>query len=414
MLNSYVTGYIEGYYGRILHWSEREALINHLHGLGMNAYLYAPKEDPLHRQTWRIPYPQAWRRDFSALVAHGLKKKVDVVPGLAPGLSFDYLSDKDYRDLLKKFRDFVAMGCTTVALLMDDIPSSLPENCKGAFHSLGEAHALLLDRLQRDLEPNGASKEMKKGIGSSATAAKGGKPLIKGGAAIKLWFCPTVYTDQFAEGPVLKSPYLLDLAKGAPADIPIMWTGQKVVAEKLDRLSLEPLASLFPGKLLLWDNLYANDYCPSRLFLGPFLGRSRDLKKWTGGIMLNPTGLFKTDLFLLSLMGAHLNGEAPKVAWKKQLKLFGVPDEFHKVAAFFDGPYSHPGSQAWTRKAKGASDALFHLIWKWKSPLQSEWYPFLYMLDSDLKLLGKMGGGKDENWLRKKYPPILAHLLSRL
>jgi len=67
-----VWGYIEGYYGRLFGWPERRAMIGHLAagraGSGAVAsYLYAPKEDPLHRRDWRKPYPAAWRARFGEL-----------------------------------------------------------------------------------------------------------------------------------------------------------------------------------------------------------------------------------------------------------------------------------------------------------------------------------------------------------
>ena len=48
--------------------------------------------------------------------------------------------------------------------------------------------------------------------------------------------------------------------------------------------------------MIIWDNFYANDYCPRRLFLGPW--RAVNLPD----VMLNPTGMIETDLLLLDLM----------------------------------------------------------------------------------------------------------------
>ncbi|HKP98614.1 MAG TPA: beta-N-acetylglucosaminidase domain-containing protein, partial [Fibrobacteria bacterium] len=115
-----IWGYIEGYYGRIFDWDERTALVDHLAGKRFahacpGAYLYAPKEDSLHRRDWRIRYPSEWRRRFQDLALRGARRGVEVVPGMAPGLSFDYLAADDYRALLGKFRDFQKLGCRTLA-----------------------------------------------------------------------------------------------------------------------------------------------------------------------------------------------------------------------------------------------------------------------------------------------------------
>src|SRR4051812_26314670 len=96
-----VWGYIEGYYGRLFGWEERAALVDQLAsgsatGAGragsaaavQAAYLYAPKEDSLHRRDWRIRYPAEWRKHFRALAQRGARRGVEVIPGMAPGLSF--------------------------------------------------------------------------------------------------------------------------------------------------------------------------------------------------------------------------------------------------------------------------------------------------------------------------------------
>ena len=42
------SGYIEGYYGRLFDWPARHELVAVMASLGMNSYLYAPKDDALH------------------------------------------------------------------------------------------------------------------------------------------------------------------------------------------------------------------------------------------------------------------------------------------------------------------------------------------------------------------------------
>ena len=50
------TGYIEGYYGKLLNWEDRKLIINSLQKNNMNTYFYAPKEDMYHRLNWRKKY----------------------------------------------------------------------------------------------------------------------------------------------------------------------------------------------------------------------------------------------------------------------------------------------------------------------------------------------------------------------
>lgn len=386
-----VWGYIEGYYGRLFGFGERASLIDHIAKLKGNAYLYAPKEDALHRRDWRIAYPKPWRRSFGELAVHARRRGVDLVPGMAPGLSYDYLDPSDYRRLLGKLRAFQEMGCRTLALLMDDIPPVLPGNCQGRFRSLGEAHGLLLRKLCADL----------------AVPGRGGR-----GRDFRLWFCPTVYTDQFASGPVHEDPYLLDLAATMPGEVTLMWTGPRIISEKLGRAEIGSLARIFRGKVLIWDNLYANDYCPGKLFLGPYRGRPREIWKLTSGVLLNPTGLPATDRLLLDLLAANRRGVPAAKALDATLRKYEVPREFRVVSRFLGSPFfeAAPDDLA-PRRVAAYRKALKYLIWDWKGDLHQEWYSYLFMLDADLKATGEGADAPDEAWIRKRYSPLLANIL---
>ena len=63
------SGVVEGFYGRPWSWRKRHHLLATLAADGMTAYLYAPKNDPLHRDRWREPYPAADLDRFAALAA---------------------------------------------------------------------------------------------------------------------------------------------------------------------------------------------------------------------------------------------------------------------------------------------------------------------------------------------------------
>ena len=59
-----ITGYIEGYYGKLLSWENREFIIKSLFKNNMNTFFYAPKEDINHRLCWRKKYSKNWRLNF--------------------------------------------------------------------------------------------------------------------------------------------------------------------------------------------------------------------------------------------------------------------------------------------------------------------------------------------------------------
>ncbi len=385
---SHFTGYIEGYYGKLLTWTDRFQLLDALARLSLNTYLYAPKEDIYHRIEWRKPYPKAWKTEFQRFVTHARRKKIQVVPSIGPGLSFNYSSANDYRALLKKLATFVDSGATTLALLMDDIPPELPSSCQADFSSLGEAHGILLQNLLADLRANQSR-------------------------GVSLWFCPTVYTDQFIGETGDSQTYLHDLSSVMPKEITVLWTGPRVVSPVLNKKTLSEISKQFAGNLVIWDNYYANDYCPRRLFFGPFRGRNKSLFSLTRGLLLNPTGLPNTDIFLCHLLSGLVHGFSPSKAWSKTIGKIGYAKALQAISPFFDSPFAQipPLTRLHTDKLE---NALNTLIWQWKSSLQTEWYPYLFDFDTDLKFLKKQKTGPDSEWIHKKYPPVLARILEGL
>ena len=308
-------GYIEGYYGRELTWLQRLAILTHLSFQSMNTYIYAPKEDSFHRLLWQKPYPSSRQKIMKQFVNYGKRIGVEVILSIAPGLSFNYLSKDDYRLLMKKVSSFLKLEANTVALLMDDIPEDLPASCRSSFSSLGEAHGLLLRKLLADIR-----KENKNA---------------------NLWFCPTIYTDQFVRGSAAESKYIKDLAKTIPESVTILWTGPQVVSEKLNSKNLGSILKLFKGNVVIWDNFFANDYAPLRLFVGPYTGREKAILKNTRGVLINPTGLFHTDRFIISLFSDFLkNKKATVKSWNTVADEYSIPQPFRRAKKFFWSPWT--------------------------------------------------------------------------
>ncbi len=64
-----VRGTVEGFYGPPWTHEQRLAHLEFSARVGLNAYVYAPKHDPLHRQLWREPYGAGQLRQFAELVS---------------------------------------------------------------------------------------------------------------------------------------------------------------------------------------------------------------------------------------------------------------------------------------------------------------------------------------------------------
>ena len=89
-----------------------------------------------------------------------------------------------------------------------------------------------------------------------------------------LLFCPTEYCNAMAVPSVAGSVYLKTLGGELDQEIPVLWTGASIIAESITPDSLREATTVLKRKLILWDNLYANDYDSRRLYLGPYLGRA--------------------------------------------------------------------------------------------------------------------------------------------
>ena len=107
--------------------------------------------------------------------------------------------------------------------------------------------------------------------------------------------------------------------------------------------------------------------------------------------MLNPTGLIKTDLLILDIFAKSIIHKLSKKEWENILKIHGVPELFLKVKKFFLRPDFGLNPSAQSLKVKEEDiEVLDFLLWKWKSKLSREWYPYLFGLKQDLQINKKL------------------------
>lgn len=355
-------GYIEGYYGQLLGWQERAGLIDHLAALSFDSYLYAPKEDIHHRWQWRTPYPPEFLAHFREFAEHASAAGIYLMAGIAPGLNFDFIHpDSDTNALFAKAGQLVTAGADAIVLMFDDISDDISVLAEAGL-SEGECHARLASDLQAHL-----------------------------GCSVLL--VPRLYSDEISGD---HTAYADALNRTLNPDIAVMICGETIVAKEVN---LQGKAGILGNRLshprLIWDNLYCNDYCPRRLFLGPYQGRNSE-----DPVLLNGTGLYHTDRLLLSLM----TGAEPK----QILNNAGVPKAIERLLGFFHLPVF--SSQPLPRPDRGdipaCLEAIEILLWQWKSPLAREWYPYLFGLKQDLLLL--QGDMPDERLAKTQSPALFA------
>jgi hypothetical protein len=116
---------IEGFYGPPYRHAERLQILAFVAEHGLDTYLYAPKQDPYHRDEWRTPYPASEAADLAALITRGSELGVRVVLAIAPGGDYDG-SSADEQALRAKLDQLLDLGARDVCVLFDDVASSSP------------------------------------------------------------------------------------------------------------------------------------------------------------------------------------------------------------------------------------------------------------------------------------------------
>ena len=101
--NNFICGTLEGFYGRPWRTDQRLQLFQWMQDWdGMNAYMYAPKDDFYHRSKWRDLYPDDILSELKDLVQDCQQKDLDFIYALAPGLDITYSSESDWNSLKNK------------------------------------------------------------------------------------------------------------------------------------------------------------------------------------------------------------------------------------------------------------------------------------------------------------------------
>jgi hyaluronoglucosaminidase len=305
-----VRGVIEGFYGRPWAPDERLALVEFIARCHMNAYVYAPKSDPRHRDRWREPYDADELGHFSTLVERGRACGVRVGFAISPGLDVDYYDDADRAALVGKLQPMLDLGIDWVVLALDDIT---------ARPGLGRDQAALATMLLEALRTR------------------------HDGTRVSL--VPTEYVG------TRPTPYLCELAAHLPAEIEdVMWTGPTVCSPAIGPDDARAWRAALAGRRpLLWDNYPVNDGPMERsLHLGPYRGRPAALADELAGVLCNPMVQPWASQVPLATAAEYLadpDAYDPDAAWARALTDVGAnhaPPLRALAAACADGPLNPP------------------------------------------------------------------------
>ncbi|HXJ93488.1 MAG TPA: beta-N-acetylglucosaminidase domain-containing protein [Terriglobia bacterium] len=271
-----VRGIVEGFYGTPWSHLDRLDLLRFEGAHAMNAYYYAPKDDPYHREHWRDPYPADRMAQLGELVQAAHANFVDFCFAVSPGLSMVYSSEEDFGKLTGKLDDVGKLGVSCFALFLDDVPEELQNPADIArFKSLADAHTYIINKLYHHLVPLSPQNH--------------------------LVVTPTIYTNAFGH-----LDYLRELGAGVDPHVDLMWTGVKVVPPEITVAQAHEWGRMQHRPPLIWDNYPVNDYQRWRPFLGPLVGRDPHLNTAVRGLVSNPMNEAHASMIPLATIASYL------------------------------------------------------------------------------------------------------------
>ncbi|WP_030252209.1 beta-N-acetylglucosaminidase domain-containing protein, partial [Streptomyces sp. NRRL S-455] len=103
-------GTVEGFYGQPWTHAERLDQMDFYGDVKANTYVYAPKDDPYHRDKWRDPYPADKLAELGELVDRATANHVRFTFAVSPGESVCYSDPADREALKDKLQALYDLG----------------------------------------------------------------------------------------------------------------------------------------------------------------------------------------------------------------------------------------------------------------------------------------------------------------
>ncbi|KAG5831105.1 hypothetical protein ANANG_G00300320 [Anguilla anguilla] len=279
----FISGVVEGFYGRPWTMEQRKELFRRQQKWGLNTYLYAPKDDYKHRMFWREMYSVEEAEQLMTLIGAAKEHGIEFIYAISPGLDITFSNQKEVSTLKRKLDQVSHFGCRSFALLFDDIDHNMCPADKEVFSSFAHAQVSITNEIFQYL----------------------GEPET-------FLFCPTEYCGTFCYPNVSQSPYLRTVGEKLLPGIEVLWTGPKVVSKDITVESIEEVSKILKRAPVIWDNIHANDYDQKRLFLGPYKGRSTELIPRLKGVLTNPNCEFESNFVAIHTLAtwykSNMNG----------------------------------------------------------------------------------------------------------
>ena len=86
-----------------------------------------------------------------------------------------------------------------------------------------------------------------------------------------------------------------------------------MVSERITAVDIKAVSAVVQRKVTIWDNLHANDYDQTRVYLGPYSGHETALVQQLSGVLTNPNCEFHVNFIALHTLAqwAGCSSEQP-------------------------------------------------------------------------------------------------------
>ena len=298
-------GVVEGFYGTPWSHEKRLSMIEFMGAYKMNTYLFAPKDDPKHREQWRELYTEAEKAKLSELINASKNNSVNFVYAIAPGLDMDFGSgyQSDKAKLIEKCDSLYELGVRNFALLLDDLPERTAQTA--AYHA----------RLVNDFRNEFYEKH----------------------TDLAELIC--IFAEYYDDA--VTKEYTNAVAAGLNDKVTVMWTGSSL-ALKMSANDFEKANSIYRRKMLLWWNYPVNDYVDGYLFTDGVKNLSGNLRTGVSGFLSNPMNQAEASKIPLFTLADYLWNPSKYVykdSFKAAIKTLH-PDTYEAVLTLCENSYA--------------------------------------------------------------------------
>ena len=320
-------GVVEGFYGTP--WSHRDRLdmLKFCGEQGLNAYIYAPKNDPYHKDRWREPYPKSQQKKLAELVQTADKHHLELIFAISPGQDLHYDGPEgtaDRKIMLEKLEAMHNLGIRRFAIFFDDIKGMTEKSSVDAEDARNQAEFI-----------NEVQKEFR-------AAHEDAPPFLA---------VPTEYYYEDMVTGTDPKPYTRAFSEILSPDVTMLYTGNGVVTEGISDEELKQVDGLYGRSLGVWWNYPVTDYQEAKLALGPIVNLPK--QETLPALFFNPMKHERLSKIALATGAEYAHNPehyAPEEAWSRAFekqygKLAGDMELFAAHSQRMENSWAHCGPQ---------------------------------------------------------------------